>query len=139
MSVGHVARAIEASGIPTVSVFVRSFRHLAQTMGVPRTVITRHPMGRPMGAPRDRLRQTAVLNAAWSFSRPLIAVERSWNLTRPSCPDDLAPAGRMEMIQMPDGLSAAILAAASALDPYWLVFSWAIDLRSGSSDAHTRR
>jgi len=64
VSVGHVARAIEASGIPTVSVFVRSFRHVAEWMGVPRTVITRHPMGRPMGAPGDRPRQTAVLNAA---------------------------------------------------------------------------
>jgi hypothetical protein len=64
VSVGHVARAIESSGIPTVCVFVRSFLHVAEWMGVPRTVTVRHPMGRPMGAPGDRDRQSAVLQAA---------------------------------------------------------------------------
>ncbi len=44
--------------------FVRSFRHIAEWMGVPRTVITRHPMGRPMGAPGDAAQQIAVLGAA---------------------------------------------------------------------------
>lgn len=62
VSVGHAAREIEASGISTVTVFVKSFRHIAESMGVPRTVITAHPMGRPMGASGDRGRQTAVLN-----------------------------------------------------------------------------
>ena len=64
VSVGHVARQIEEHGIPTVAVFVRAFRHVAEQMGVPRAVITRHPMGRPMGAPGDSERHETVLAAA---------------------------------------------------------------------------
>ena len=67
MSVGHVARAIEDAGIPTVVVMVRSFRHVAERMALPRVVITRNPMGRPFGAPGDIDRQTAVLDAALSL------------------------------------------------------------------------
>ena len=48
----------------TVSVYVRSFRHVAEEMKVPRTVVTRHPMGRPLGAPGDVDRQRAVVRAA---------------------------------------------------------------------------
>ena len=33
-------------------------------MGLPRTVITQHPMGRPLGAPGDEERQRAVLTRA---------------------------------------------------------------------------
>ncbi|HSF86954.1 MAG TPA: hypothetical protein VLG28_15025 [Acidimicrobiia bacterium] len=64
MSVGHVARGVEAAGIPTVSVFVRAFRHVAQQMALPRTVITRHPMGRPLGAPGDAATHRRVVTAA---------------------------------------------------------------------------
>jgi hypothetical protein len=64
VSVGHVARAFEEAGIPTVSVFVRAFRHVAEVMRLPRTVITHHPMGRPLGAPGDRDRQRGVIAAA---------------------------------------------------------------------------
>ena len=64
MSVGHVARALEEAGTPTVVVMVRSFRHVAERMGLPRTVITRHPMGRPFGAAGDVARQSDVLGAA---------------------------------------------------------------------------
>lgn len=64
VSVGHVARLIEAAGIPTVSVFVRAFRHVAVEMGLPRVVVTEHPMGRPLGAPGDVARQQAVVDAA---------------------------------------------------------------------------
>lgn len=67
MSVGHVAREIEATGIATVAIFVRAFRHIAEQMGVPRTVVTRHPMGRPLGAPGDTARQEAVIEAAFSL------------------------------------------------------------------------
>ncbi len=65
MSVGHIAREIESSGIPTVSVYVRSFRHVAESMGVPRTVSPAHIMGRPMGAPGDNQRHDAVVAAAF--------------------------------------------------------------------------
>ncbi|NOX23956.1 MAG: hypothetical protein GXP36_12845 [Actinobacteria bacterium] len=64
MSVGHVAREIEAAGIPTVSVYVQAFRHVSEAMGVPRTVVTRHPMGRTLGAPGDVERQHEVIGAA---------------------------------------------------------------------------
>jgi len=58
---------MEAAGIPTVTIMVRSFRHVAETMRLPRTVVTRHPMGRPLGAPGDAERQRAVLEAALSL------------------------------------------------------------------------
>jgi hypothetical protein len=64
VSVGHVQRAIESAGIPTVGVYVRSFGHIPELMGVSRAVITAHPMGRPLGAPGDSERQLAVVRAA---------------------------------------------------------------------------
>ncbi len=64
MSVGHVQRAIESAGIPTVGVYVRSFGHVPELMGVARALITKHPMGRPLGAPGDGDRQLAVVRAA---------------------------------------------------------------------------
>ena len=65
VSVGHIARAIEEAGTPTVVVMVRAFRHRAVEMRLPRTVITNHPMGRPMGPPGATARQTEVLEAAF--------------------------------------------------------------------------
>ncbi len=50
--------------MPTVSIFVRAFRHVADAMKLPRVVVTRHPMGRPLGAPGDVARQREVLLAA---------------------------------------------------------------------------
>jgi hypothetical protein len=64
VSVGHVARAAEAVGISTVSIFVRSFRHVAEQMTLSRTVITRNPMGRPLGAPGDAERHGHVVRTA---------------------------------------------------------------------------
>jgi len=64
VSVGHVQRAIESIGIPTVGVYVRSFGHIPGLMGVSRAVITKHPMGRPLGAPGDGERQRSVVLAA---------------------------------------------------------------------------
>ncbi len=64
MSVGHVAREAETRGIPTVAVVVRSFAHVALEMGYPRIVVTRHPMGRPMGPPGGVTTQRRVVAAA---------------------------------------------------------------------------
>ncbi len=55
---------MEQAGIPTVSVYVRAFGHLPELMGLSRSLITRHPMGRPLGAPGDHGRQRAVVEAA---------------------------------------------------------------------------
>lgn len=64
MSVGHVQRAFEAQGLPTVGVYVHSFAHVPKLMGVGRALITQHPMGRPLGAPGDHDRQASVVRAA---------------------------------------------------------------------------
>lgn len=65
MSVGHVARAIEEAGTPTVVVMVKAFEHVARRMTLPRTLITPNPMGRPLGAVGDTQRQSEVLDAAF--------------------------------------------------------------------------
>jgi hypothetical protein len=49
VSVGHVARAVEESGIPTVGIYVSAFHFVADEMNLPRTLITHHPFGRPVG------------------------------------------------------------------------------------------
>ena len=50
--------------MPTVSVYVKSFGHIPELMGLSRSVITQHPMGRPLGAPGDGERQRAVIDMA---------------------------------------------------------------------------
>ena len=47
-----------------MAVFIEAFRHVLHQMKVPRAVVTRNPLGRPLGAPGDRERQTSVVNAA---------------------------------------------------------------------------
>lgn len=64
MSVGHVARAIEDAGLPTVTVFIRAFRHVAEAMTVPRVLVTPHLMGRTIGPPGGRERQREVVESA---------------------------------------------------------------------------
>ena len=64
MSVGHVSRAIEEAGIPTSTIFIRAFRHLAEEMQLARVVVTRHPMGRPLGAAGDHARHRRVAMSA---------------------------------------------------------------------------
>ena len=64
MSVGHVARIVEEAGIPTTTIFVRAFRHLAEEMKLPRVVVPRYPMGRPLGAVGDRRGHRRVTMAA---------------------------------------------------------------------------
>ncbi len=50
--------------MPTVSVYVQSFGHIPALMGLSRSLITQHPMGRPLGAPGDAERQRAVVERA---------------------------------------------------------------------------
>ncbi len=64
MSVGHTARVIEEAGIPTVCVYIRAFRHEAEALKPPRTLITRHILGRTIGAPGDADGQRRVVRAA---------------------------------------------------------------------------
>jgi hypothetical protein len=64
VSVGHVARTLEEAGIATVIVAIRAFRDCLASMRVPRVVLTRHVMGRPLGAPGDSREQRANIVAA---------------------------------------------------------------------------
>ena len=64
MSVGHLARLLEAAGIPTVAIGVAAFRPRMAAMTLPRLLVTPHLMGRPLGAPGDRARQRQTLLAA---------------------------------------------------------------------------
>ena len=64
MSVGHVARLLEAAGIPTVMIASEAFAGRVVPMSVPRLVLTPQPLGRPLGAPGDRNRQRFILGEA---------------------------------------------------------------------------
>lgn len=64
MSVGHVARALEAVGIATVSIYVEAFRYRAVGLQAPRALVTPFPMGRNLGAPGNVAQQMRVLRAA---------------------------------------------------------------------------
>jgi len=48
----------------TVSVFIEAFVHYAEAMHLPRTLVTPHPMGRPLGPPGAANRQLEVIAAA---------------------------------------------------------------------------
>jgi len=48
----------------TVIIAIQAFRHRMKAMALPRVVVTRHPMGRPLGAPGDRARQRATILTA---------------------------------------------------------------------------
>ena len=63
-SVGLVARALERAGIPTISVFIQAFAHIAGRLRVPRVLVTPHLMGRTVGPVGDRARQREVVEGA---------------------------------------------------------------------------
>jgi hypothetical protein len=60
--VGLVARVIEASGIPTVTLNMIWAYH--KIVGIPRVAAIEHPFGRPYGDVDDAETQRAVLTAA---------------------------------------------------------------------------
>ena len=55
---------MESAGLPSVSVFIRSFGHVPELMGLSRALVVEHPLGRQLGAPGDAERQSAVVRAA---------------------------------------------------------------------------
>ena len=61
---GHLARLLEEEGIATVIIAVKAFEKRLEAMRSPRVLVTRHPMGRPIGPPDDRKHQRAVIEAA---------------------------------------------------------------------------
>jgi hypothetical protein len=62
--VGHIARLLEAAGIPTVIIASRVFRSRLEILTLPRLLLTPHLMGRPLGSPGDVARQREVIIAA---------------------------------------------------------------------------
>jgi hypothetical protein len=64
VTVGHVARAIEAIGIPTVTIYIEAFLPDAHLLKPARTLVTANLMGRPLGLPYQREQQLAVIRAA---------------------------------------------------------------------------
>ncbi|MBI4310723.1 MAG: hypothetical protein HY681_02985 [Chloroflexi bacterium] len=55
---------IEGTGIPTVCIYIRAFRHQAGWLKPPRTLLTPHLLGRTVGPPGDAARQREVVRAA---------------------------------------------------------------------------
>lgn len=55
---------MEENGIATVVIGSSIFRGRLEAMRLPRTLLTHHPMGRPLGAPGDTATQRSVLLAA---------------------------------------------------------------------------
>jgi hypothetical protein len=91
VSVGHAARAIEESGIPTVTIMVKAFEHRARELHIPRTLIVKHPMGRPLGAAYDSARQREVLDEAFDLAE---TTEENGSITESSASYRPTPAGR---------------------------------------------
>jgi len=57
--VGLIARAIEQAGIPTVSISIT--RDLTESVGVPRAVFVKWPLGHPLGEPGNVLQQRTII------------------------------------------------------------------------------
>ena len=67
VSVGHVARAFEEAGIPSVIIMSTAFKDRTTAMNPARILLTPNPMGRPLSAPFDAEKQRDVLKAALSI------------------------------------------------------------------------
>lgn len=56
---GLIARAIEANGIPTVSISIT--KDLTESVGVPRALFVKWPLGHPLGEPNQPLQQRTMI------------------------------------------------------------------------------
>ena len=59
---GHIARAFESAGIPTIAFGVRAFKSRVAPRRVPRLVITPELMGKTLGKPNDGSTQRRYLD-----------------------------------------------------------------------------
>lgn len=75
---GLIARAIEGIGIPTVAISLT--KDLTLSVGVPRAVFVRWPLGRPLGEPDNRSQHRAVIFAAL---RLLVSAQEPGTLEEP--------------------------------------------------------
>jgi hypothetical protein len=63
--VGLVQRAIEAAGIPTVSISI--LREVTEKVNPPRALFLRWPFGHPLGEPYNVAQQLTILHDAFQF------------------------------------------------------------------------
>jgi len=64
MSVGHIARGFEESGISTDVIAVKPFFKRLEIMSLPRILLTDNLIGRVFGSPHDVFYQRKVLEQA---------------------------------------------------------------------------
>ena len=64
---GLIQRAIEASGIPTVSISI--LRAVTEKVKPPRAAFLRWPFGHPLGEPGNVAQQLTVLHDAFALAR----------------------------------------------------------------------
>jgi hypothetical protein len=60
--VGLIARAIESAGIPTVSISIT--KDLTESVGVPRAVFVKWPLGHPLGEADTEAQQRTMIYEA---------------------------------------------------------------------------
>ena len=66
---------------------VKAFEHRARELRIPRTLIVKHPMGRPLGAAGDATRHHEILDAAFDLAESATATG-----TIAEYPDSFRPA-----------------------------------------------
>lgn len=88
---GLIARAIEAVGIPTVSISIT--KDLTEAVGVPRAVFVRWPLGHPLGEPHNPAQQRTLIFDALklliSAQQPGIIAEPGYRWKRESYQEPL--------------------------------------------------
>ena len=70
---GHVSRAFEAAGLPTVVIATAVFEGRLRAMQVPRLLLTPFWMGRPLGQPHDVATQLDVVRAGLKLLETAVA------------------------------------------------------------------
>lgn len=94
---GLIARAIERVGISTTSISIA--KDLTRSVGVPRAVFVRWPLGHPLGEPGNALQQRTLIFEALRLlvrgQKPGIVAEPGYRWRRETYaePDWLALAG----------------------------------------------
>ena len=71
---GLIARAIEANGIPTVSISIA--KELSESVGVPRVVFVKWPLGHPLGEAHQPLQQRNMIFEALKLLKDVMATYR---------------------------------------------------------------
>ena len=88
---GLIARAIERAGIATVTISLA--KDLTESVGVPRALFVKWPLGHPLGEPGNKLQQQTILFDALRLlveaNEPGIIAEPGyrWRRTEYSEPD----------------------------------------------------